>query len=273
MSIYSVKGLKDFNLDHIFDCGQCFRWEKQEDGSYIGQAFGRQVRMSFDYENESLDCGNLTIYGSDRNDFEKIWKSYLDLDTDYGKIKKELEKKDKIIGEAIKYGSGIRILKQDLWETIVSFIISQNNNIPRIKAGINKLAEVFGEDGNVPTVEKLASLEPEQLEPIRLGYRAKYLVQAARQISEDGFDRYYDSLTELYGVGPKVANCIALFGQHKMNSFPIDVWVKRVMNRLYGFAENDMKGMAKFAEERFGELGGIAQQYLFYYVRWSDLDI
>lgn len=273
MNSYTIKGLRDFNLDHIFDCGQCFRWDKQEDGSYKGQAFGRQVVMSFDYKDESLDSGDLTIYGSDEADFKNIWKPYLDLDTDYGKIKEELEKKDRIIGEAIKYGRGIRILRQDLWETIVSFIISQNNNIPRIKAGINKLAELFGENGNVPTVEKLASLEPENLEPVRLGYRAKYLVQAARQIADGGFERYYDELTELYGVGPKVANCIALFGQHKMSAFPIDVWVKRVMNRLYGFDEKDMKGMTRFAEERFGEYGGIAQQYLFYYVRWSGLDI
>lgn len=266
---YVVDGLKDFNLDHIFDCGQCFRWKKEENGSYTGVAKGKIANMSF-------EDGTLIIDNSTEKDFNEIWKSYLDLDRNYGEIKEFLKANDQVINDAIEYGQGIRILQQDVWEAIVSFIISQNNHIPRIKGCIDNLSKEFGSFvGNykgvdyysLPSPEKLASLSEEELAPVKLGYRAKYLIETGKQVTEKGMPKNYEEVLALTGVGPKVANCICLFGLAKMDSFPIDVWVKRVMNKLYGFEEKDVKGMEAFAKERFGDLGGIAQQYLFYYMR------
>ncbi len=278
--------VKDFNLIHIFDCGQCFRWRKMEDGFYIGVALNRVVSMK-------EDRGTLTIIplltpnGVKASEEKALWRDYLDLDRDYGTIKRKLRRGDPAMAKAIKAGEGIRILKQDLWETIISFIISQNNHIPRIKGCIESLAENFGEpvagldrrclksielpEGlkpfNLPTPEKLAKLKVEDLAPIKLGYRDKYLIETAKTVAEEGLPKDFDKLSKLCGVGPKVANCIALFGMEKTASFPIDVWVKRVMAEVYGFEGNDLNGMKEFAGERFGELGGFAQQYLFYYIR------
>ena len=281
-----IEGVRDFNCDQIFDCGQCFRWEKNHHGGYSGAAFGRVVSVYYDAPGELL-----RIYGADLEDFEKIWKKYFDLERDYSAIKKKLSERDEVIRRAIAYGEGIRILNQEKWETLISFIISQNNNIPRIKKCINSLAENFGEkageaDGkeyfSLPSPQRLASLTVEDLSVCRLGYRAKYLVETARKVAEEGresLDRLgsdkvsrqeaFDALRQYCGVGPKVANCILLFSMGKFDSFPIDVWVKKVMNRLYGIDESRVKEMADFAERTFGEYGGIAQQYLFYYITHS----
>lgn len=281
---YSVDNIKDFNTDHIFDCGQCFRWVRQEDGSYIGPAMGKVARVSY---NE----GTLTIDNADENDFIHIWRSYLDLDRNYGSIKEQLFASDEAMKAAGEYGYGIRILNQDFWETVVSFIISQNNNIPRIKGCIESLCENFGEyigeyEGKkyyaVPTPEKLSSLTAEDLAPCRLGYRAPYLIKMAAQFIEKGgpeavrremleAEDPIHALQQFYGIGPKVASCISLFGLGRFDAFPIDVWMRRVMNRIYGIDENDLKTMKKYAEEHFGEYGGIAQQYLFYYIRGLDI--
>lgn len=287
-----INNVNDFNLDHIFDCGQCFRWKKEKDGSYTGTALGKIVNLNFEYDEGSDFAGNLILNGIDESEFDNTWKTYLDLDMDYSKIKYELAAKDPVIKEAITKGRGIRILQQDLWETIVSFIISQNNNIPRIKGCIEKLCNLFGEEAeieiselniegsdasfselkacNVPTPEKLAGLTVDDLSEVRLGYRARYLIDSANQVLEKGMPQTYEELCALTGVGPKVANCILLFGLGDMRSFPIDVWVKRVMNRMYGIEENKTKEMKEFATETFGDFGGIAQQYLFYYIREMD---
>lgn len=293
-----IKEVKDFDLKHIFDCGQCFRWEEEEDGSYTGTAFGKTVNMRLERggaggtESEgsgaSETCADrLIIDGASEEDFEKIWRPYLDLDRDYGEIKRTLAAGDPVVGNAIKSGEGIRLLNQDNWETLISFIISQNNNIPRIKKCIENLSAAFGEElpeyrGRkryaFPTFEALAELEPEDLAEIRLGYRARYITETAKRVASDGGEMLYslnkiptkeayEYLTSLCGVGPKVANCILLFSMEKYESFPIDVWVRRVMNRLYNIDEGDIKGMAAFASEKFGEYGGFAQQYLFYYMR------
>ena len=281
--VLHVEGVRDFHLDHIFDCGQCFRWEKGEDGSYTGIAFGRVAKIAYD-EDKKL----LMIHGADEDDFETIWRDYLDLDRDYGSIKCVLADRDPVIRDAIEYGHGIRILNQEKWETLLSFIISQNNNIPRIKKCIESLAETLGEyageyEGrkyySLPTPEVLAAASLDDLAPCRLGYRAKYLIETAKKVYAEGIDSLEalgscelsagetcEALRTYCGVGPKVANCIALFAMKKFDSFPIDVWVKKVMNTMYGFEENDLKGMAAFAADKFGELGGIAQQYLFYYI-------
>ena len=281
--VLHVEGVRDFHLDHIFDCGQCFRWSRNEDGSYTGIAFGRVAKIAYDADKQLL-----MIHGADEEDFEIIWRDYLDLDRDYGSIKSVLADRDPVIRDAIEYGHGIRILNQEKWETLLSFIISQNNNIPRIKKCIESLAETLGEyageyEGrkyySLPTPEVLAAASLDDLAPCRLGYRAKYLIETAKKVHAEGIDSLEalgsselssgetcEALRGYCGVGPKVANCIALFAMKKFDSFPIDVWVKKVMNTMYGFDENDLKGMAAFAAEKFGEFGGIAQQYLFYYI-------
>ncbi len=261
--------LKPFDPGQTFCCGQCFRWERLPDGSWEGVALGRVVSLEF-------SRGEITLSGVPAEE-EQRWSQYFDAGTDYEKIREELSEKDSVIKAALETGSGIRILRQELWETIISFIISQNNNIPRIRGCIERLSEGFGEpcgedhSGRIrcslPAPEVLAALEPEDLAGVRLGYRAGYLIRCAREVTERGLPRSRDELLALTGVGPKVADCIALFGLHDRSRFPVDVWVKRVMNRLYGLPEDDVSGIRSFAEERFGDLGGYAQQYLFYYVR------
>lgn len=263
---------KDFNLDHIFDCGQCFRWEKEEDGSYTGIALGKIA-------NFTIKDDKLIIKNTEEEDFENIWYDYLDMETDYGKIKAKLIANDDkgIMREAVKTGEGIRILKQDPWETLISFIISQNNNIPRIKKNISELNRTYGKKAgvynskeyyNMAEACELAYLTEDEIKPLKLGYRSKFILDTANKVEKEGKIRL--DVGTYMGVGPKVESCIRLFGFHDMASFPIDVWVKRVMNRLYGFDERDVKGMADFACENFGEYAGIAQQYLFYYVRTKD---
>ena len=285
MAAFTAEGIKDFDLEHIFECGQCFRWEKNSDGTYDGIAKGRIANVRYD-ETPAIAAsqagslgqngGNLTITPCTKEEFEEIWRPYFDLDRDYGKIKKTLSTGDEVMKKATEYGYGIRLLQQDLWETIVSFIISQNNNIPRIKGCIERLCDNFGEPigslagrevHDIPSPETLADLSIEDLSPVRLGYRAKYIIETARTVCEKGLPEDFDELSELCGVGPKVANCISLFGMQDYASFPIDVWVIKVMHELYGLPEKDKKGMAAFAREKFGDLGGFAQQYLFYYMR------
>lgn len=292
MEKYIYEGVKDFNLDHIFDCGQCFRWNRQDDGSYTGIAMGKPVNVNLKEvpEGEGRRRLDLIIDNCSADDFEKIWRSYLDLDRDYGAIKTTLAESDEVMAKAISGGEGIRILKQELWETMVSFIISQNNNIPRIKGCIENLSRLFGESAgeyggveyyNMPSAAVMAKLTADDLAPVRLGYRASYLVEMAKQVeAKGGMDTVAAELAEagtpeevceylrkFQGVGPKVASCIALFGLGRLEAFPIDVWVRRVMNRLYGIDEKDIKGMNAYAAEHFGINGGIAQQYLFYYIR------
>ncbi len=283
MRVYTADNIKDFSLDNIFDCGQCFRWEKTDDGMYAGTAYGKTAVMEYDPAGETL-----RIHGASEEDYEKIWRRYLDLDRDYTRIKQELSCRDAVIAKAVEFGPGIRILNQDKWETLISFIISQNNNIPRIKKCINSLAETLGSKAgeaggkvfyNLPSPEVLAGASAEDLEPCRLGYRTKYLIETAGMVAEEGLDSLerlgtdevtsdeaFERLQRYSGVGPKVANCIALFSLGRTDRFPIDVWVKKVMHQLYGIPENNMKAMAEFAEAHFGEYGGIAQQYLFYYI-------
>ena len=273
--VYRVENVRDFNLEHIFDCGQCFRWNPEDDGSYTGVAFDKRINVRFAPYDEGGFNGDLFLSPCTEQEYLEIWKDYFDMDRDYGRLKLELAEEDDVVSRAIPYGEGIRILRQDLNEVIFSFIISQNNNIPRIKGCIERLCQLkgerredrYGEYYTFPSAEVLARLEPEDLAPVRLGYRARYITETARQIMEWGYPKGEADILKFTGVGPKVASCIALFGLGDYASFPVDVWVKRLMNKLYGFKENDVRGMKNFADETFGEMGGIAQQYLFYYIR------
>ena len=278
--------ITDFHLDHIFDCGQAFRWEKQEDGSYTGVAGGHIANIQFEPYVDGGTAGKLVINNATEEDYESFWHGYLDMGRDYGKIKAQLAA-DPVMNTAISYGEGIRLLQQEPWETLLSFIISQNNHIPRIKKCIETLSVNFGEcageyEGrryySLPSPEVLASLTEEDLAVCRLGYRARYLIETAKKVCAEGVEvlngtvgagstsrEAYEYITGFHGVGPKVANCIMLFALGKYDSFPLDVWMKRVMEEEYGLTSP--KEMAAFAAENFGEYGGFAQQYLFYYVR------
>lgn len=279
--------IRDFHLDHIFDCGQAFRWERQEDGSYTGIAGGKIANIQFLPDGDCQEEGQIVLSNVTEDDFQRFWIQYLDLERDYKAIKEELAAGDDVMGEAIGWGQGIRLLHQDPWETLLSFIISQNNHIPRIKACIESLCENFGKKAgsfqgqdyySFPEPETLAALEPEDLDLCRLGYRAKYLVGTARQVMEDGPERLramalpevsgeeaFDYVTRFCGVGPKVANCVLLFSMGKYDRFPVDVWMKKVMKDLYSL--KTPKEIEQFARSAFGRQGGFAQQYLFYYIR------
>lgn len=287
--------LEDFDPDKIFDCGQCFRWNKCEDGSWVG-VVGRNVLRVCEKDG---DGGGMSASSCRLSDGTDLFH-YLDLRRDYAEIRRKLSKCDDKLKAACEAGAGIRILNQDPWETLISFIISQNNNIPRIKKCIEGLCSLFGErieprtEGqsgssfySFPTAKRLARLSVEELAPLHLGYRDKYIIETARRLaSEDAAPEgirlcdcraasegeALDYLLSLTGVGPKVANCILLFSMEKQESFPIDVWVRRVMHLLYGFDEGDTKGMAAYAREHFSPYGGMAQQYLFYYARWKGID-
>ncbi|MGN0702098.1 MAG: DNA-3-methyladenine glycosylase family protein [Lentihominibacter sp.] len=268
-----IPDIRDFNPDQIFDCGQCFRWEKNSAGLWQGIAGGRRAAVEYDGTGMlKIEDSLLRAGGCTRDEALKYWRNYFDLDRDYGAIKKKLAEGDPVMSEAISYGSGIRILRQEPWETLVSFIISQNNNIPRIKKCIEALAETLGEDGNLPAPRVLAKADIGDLAGCRLGYRDRYLIEAAGQYLMWGMPETARELQQFSGVGPKVANCIALFGLGLVDSFPIDVWMRRVMSSLYGFEENDIKGMAAFAGEKFAPYGGIAQQYLFYFITHKGVD-
>ncbi len=280
MRILRMENVCDFDLTHIFECGQCFRWELEADGSYTGVAGGRAVSLY-------REGGVLIMKNCGKRDFEEFWFDYFDLGRDYGMIKQALSEEDQIMSKAVDYGSGIRLLQQDPWEAVISFIISQNSNIPRIRKCIDSLCVNFGESIGVyrgrerfsfPKAARLAELSLSDLSVCRLGYRDKYVLATAQAVARDGeetlsalrsadYSEARDYLQNLTGVGPKVADCILLFGLLKYESFPLDVWMKRIMSELYGFDKEDVKGMSKYAGKHFGERSGFAQQYLFYYAK------
>lgn len=274
-----VAGLQDFCLAHIFECGQCFRWDREADGSYTGVALNRVVNL------KETEAG-LRLIGTTHEEFMNLWVPYFDLNTDYGAIKGFLTKEDPVMAQAVAFGSGIRILRQEFWETLASFIISANNNIPRIKGIIGQLSRKYGQPlgsfqgktyYSFPEPEVLAELSKEELLACNTGYRANYLIKAARQIldgtvsledlGEASFDAVHQRLMEFSGVGPKVANCVAFFALGKLEAFPVDVWIKRLMEHFY-FGENrSEKEIEAYARSKYGKYAGYAQQYLFFYGR------
>lgn len=281
---YILKNPKTFNLKDIFECGQCFRWKKETDESYTGIWKENVVNIKKD--------GNDYVFtGISKNNFEEEIIEYFDLNRNYEEIKKDLSKKDEYMENSIKYGEGIRILNQDLWETIISFIISANNNIPRIKGIIERLSASYGkklewkgrEFYTFPTPEELKNVTVEEYRKLGLGFRDIRLYETTQKIlnkeinleelcKNPNTEEVRESLLTLSGVGPKVADCILLFSTLKrFEVFPIDVWVRRVINDLYLKEENEEKVNKKkienLAKEKFGEWAGLAQQYLFYWRR------
>ena len=281
---YVLKNIDSFELKDIFDCGQCFRWNIEEDGSYTG-VFGNNVL------NVKKEKDEVTFEGICEGDIKETVEYYFDLNRDYKEIKKKLSKIDNNMKTSIEYGKGIRILNQDLWETIISFIISANNNIPRIKGIIERLSKKYGKEieyngkkyYTFPSVEELKDVSVEDFRSLGLGFRDIRLYETTHMILERKVDldklrknpnttEVREQLLTLSGVGPKVADCILLFSDLKrFEVFPIDVWVRRVMNDLYIKQEDEnkvsKKQIEKLAKEKFGSLAGLAQQYLFYWRR------
>ena len=282
--IYEIENLNSFELKDIFECGQCFRWNEQEDKSYIGVFKGNVLNV------KKID--NKVIFkGVCNGDIKEVVRDYFDLDRDYEKIKQSLSKIDSNMEKSIEYGKGIRILNQDLWETIISFIISANNNIPRIKGIIERISKNFGKEieyneekyYTFPEPNDLKDVSVEKYRELGLGFRDIRLYETTKMILSGEVSledlrnnpdtmEVRDKLLSLSGVGPKVADCILLFSDLKrFEVFPIDVWVRRVMNDLYIKSADETKvskkQIEKIAKEKFGDLAGLAQQYLFYWRR------
>lgn len=272
-----IKGYdEDFVPKHIFECGQCFRFKKEADESYTIVAKNKVINIS-------KSNGNIILRNTTDEDVADIWFDYFDLATNYGNIKTKLSD-DKHLKASIEYGNGIRILNQDIWECIISFIISANNNIPRIQGIVERLCECYGEKINAfdntyyafPSAERLKTVKKEDLSFLRAGYRDSYLLDAIKKVAEgevvlEEFKDYTKEkakteLLKIKGVGNKVSDCILLFGNKRCETFPIDVWVKRSVGTLYADEIGDMT-ISDFADMKFGKFAGYAQQYLFYYMR------
>lgn len=276
-----IKGLRDFNISHIFDCGQCFRWNKEEDGSYTGVVKNKVINVEQD--------GSTVVFNNVLEEDFSIIEDYFDFKTDYEEIKNNL-KTDDIMKEAIKFGEGIRILNQDEWETMISFMISANNRIPMIKKVIENLSSSFGdyigcyrerEYFSFPTAEQLAAAPVEKIQECKAGFRSPRLKEAALRFLNEretvyslkniSYDEGLEYLKTYAGIGDKVANCILLFSMKQFHTFPVDVWVRRVMQELYVDKSTKDADIRQFAENKFGDISGYAQQYLFYYARENNI--
>lgn len=284
-----IDGVSELDIEKIFDCGQCFRFERVENSQHAsefsGVAYGRFVSFA-------QDGDTLYIYGSDLADFEAVWRGYLDLDRDYREVERDVleHSQNSALIAAIEYGRGIRILSQEPFECVISFIISQNNNIPRIKKIIEALSERCGERIELcdeakkhlsgeripyafPSAEALCALGEAGLFEMKTGFRAKYIYDASSRVLSgelmldtvrgEDTERAIERLCEVKGIGRKVASCALLFGFGKYDAFPIDVWMKRVAEKYFGDEADTL------SSRTFGDYAGIAQQYLFYYERWN----
>lgn len=270
-----IYNLSSLNLAETFDCGQCFRWavspiERAEENSAV-EKFSAVVRGR--YTTVYKDGDTLIIEDCTEDELNNTFIEYFDLLLDYNAVRNSLVEKFPILKDAAEHAPGIHILAQEPWEALCSFIISQNNNIPRIKGIITRLCETFGEkcgkSYTFPSAEKLAVLEPEDLKDLRAGFRAGYIIDGARKVAKGEIDleslktapieSARESLMKIRGVGPKVAECTLLYGLHRLEAFPIDTWMKKAMSTLY----KDIN------PTDFGEYAGIAQQYIFHYARMN----
>lgn len=276
-----IKDIRDFNLTHIFDCGQCFRWNKEEDGSYTGVVKNKVINVK--------QVGSQVVFSNVSKDDYTLIKDYFDLDTDYAEIKNKVNTDD-IMAKAIKFGEGIRILNQDEWETMISFMISANNRIPMIKKVIENLSSCYGDFigsyrgrdyYSFPTAEQLSIVPVEKIQECKAGFRSPRLKEAALRflnekeiiynLKNKSYDEGLDYLKSYAGIGDKVANCILLFSMKQFDTFPVDVWVRRVMQELYVDKSTKDADIRKFAENKFGNFSGYAQQYLFYFARENNI--
>lgn len=268
ISILKIK-MNHFDLEKISKSGQCFRMNpiKEEDNKFFVIAFGEYLEMEQDKDSVIFSCTE--------EEWSRLWKNYFDCDTDYDKVYQLVDQEDIYLQKAVSFGSGIRILRQEIFETIICFIISQQNNISRIKKCVEKICSSYGEEKynfkgekyfTFPTPESLMKLSLEDLQVCSLGYRSKYILKTAQMIVREEID--LDSLSEmsyedakyelmkLSGVGIKVAECICLFALHHLDAFPIDTHIQAVLFKHYPYG---------FSFERYKGYAGILQQYAFYY--------
>ncbi len=262
----------DFDLQKIYLSGQCFRMKVYEDGGYRLLSGEHFLYIRKTCENKfAVSCGE--------EEWNDIWAPYFDLSRNYSDIRKEEYGKSSFADEAMDFGKGIRVLKQDPWETLVTFIISQRKNIPAISRAVEALAAAYGHTLDTgyetvfsfPTPGELARSTEEELRGLSLGYRAPYVLDAVARVSQGQLDldslfscdddELLDKLQEVHGVGRKVANCVALFAYARMSCVPIDVWIARAI-------EEDCNGCSPF--DLFGDNAGIIQQYIFFYERLRD---
>ncbi len=253
-----------FDLTNTFECGQCFRWNKNFDNSYSGITKDRECCIFSDNE-------NIIIKDCTEDDFNEIWKDYFDLENNYNYIRQEIIQLCPSVKCAVDSIDGIRILRQEPWEALCSFIISQNNNIPRIKGIVSRLCENFGEKcGNgytFPSAETISRLNIDDLAPLRSGFRARYIIDAAQKVASGQtdlekmknapIDVCRKELMQITGVGAKVAECTLLYGLHRLEAFPVDVWMKRALSTIF----------SGIKVEQLGKYAGVAQQYIFHYTR------
>ncbi len=322
MNIYSedknliLDGINDFDIEDVLECGQCFHFDRIGEKEYVLSAFGhvlhvKQYTHKVSEENIMYETAvsdnigkngfgeeyrayinniKLVLYNTSIEEYENIWKSYFDLDTDYFDIKSYILSVDERLSEAVKAKQGIRILRQDFFETLISFIISQNKQIPHIKQIVHTISKRYGErivlgDGisgyTFPTVERLYEVSEDELRECKVGFRAPYIKNAVEKVYNGEItadmliamsaDEAREKLMTIKGVGEKVANCVLLFGLGFTDSFPVDVWMKRIMEYMY-FGEDTKKDVIeKFAYEKYGKYAGYAQQYLFHYGREKGL--
>lgn len=279
-----IERIEDFSLSQTLECGQCFRFYKQDENDYVIVAYKNLLHMK--QENDTL-----IFYDCDINSVKTIWIPYFDLDRDYAEIKRFLLEKDNLLRDSINEKYGVRILNQEFHEMLISFIISQNKQIPHIKQLVRRISEEYGEylgeiNGekyySFPEVEILGTITEEKFREMKTGFRAPYLADAVEKLSKNvisavdfqGMDEddARKKLMEIKGVGEKVANCVMLFGLGYRSAFPIDVWMKRIMETLYFQGKDTKKELiADFAKEMYGEYGGYAQQYLFCYGRENNV--
>lgn len=265
-----INDLQDFNVEQTLNCGQIFRYSIEGN---VAKVFSKDKMATL-----TTTKDNVTIQTEDVEYFEH----FFDLKTDYSKIKEEL-KKDVFLSSAVDYGYGIRIINNDAYEMIISFIISANNNISRIKKSIEYLCCNFGTNmGNYfafPTLSQLKKATIEDFKTAGLGYRAEQMFETVAKLTEQDIDNLNNQTNEerfkflisLKGVGEKVANCIMLFGLGVKNSFPVDTWINKVYNKLTNTIETDRKKITKELTNRYGNLSGYAQQYFFYYFRDNNI--
>ena len=292
-----LENVKDFNIKQILECGQCFRWERISDTNYIIVAYRRVI--------EVVQEGNkVTILNTNMKDFDEIWKDYFDLNVNYEEVKEELSK-DELLKKSVEFGYGIRILNQDPFEMLISFIISARNSIPSIMKTIKKISERWGDKieykGNIyyafPTPEQLKEAKLEEIKETGASFRSKYIIDTISKVNAtieaknngtlneelQQFDLEYikslpvdechKALQNFMGVGAKVADCIMLFSMSKHSAFPVDVWIKRAMIHFYLAPDVSLNKIRVFGRDKFGELAGLAQQYLFYYARENNIKV
>ncbi len=263
---YVIASAVELDIKKTFECGQCFRWSADANGVYFGVADGKALKIW-------QDAGQIVCNAQDED--ISFWRSYFDLDTDYENSSLCFTQPE-YLKVCADFGKGIRILRQEPWEALCSFIISQCNNIPRIKKIISTLCSCFGEEleyglYSFPTPAALAVLSEKDLAPLRSGYRAAYILNAARAICEGSLDldtlalmpseEAFAQIKKIHGIGDKVANCFMLYGLHRMDRFPIDVWMKRALERHFP---------KDFDPAALGSYAGLAQQYIFYYARTNE---